>query len=129
MFSNVKKLEDLLLKLFNSLSKTETKRYTANQILKAQDIHLAEGASLTINMSNTILSIEIINQCMEVINELKFLLPIKEENNLNDVLNNYKNILVTKALEKTEGDKPKAAELLGLTYRQFRYLDYKRREQ
>lgn len=129
MFSNVKKLEDLLIKLSDSIKQTEKKRYTANQMLKASDINLAEGATLTINMNNTILSMELINQCLDVVNELKFLLPMRDITNLNDALDNYRDTIITKALEKTRGKKSEAIELLGLTKRQFRYIEHKKKEE
>ena len=41
--------------------------------------------------------------------------------NLNDYLSNIESELLQKALDKTQGVKTKAAELLGLTFREFRY--------
>ena len=125
MFTKVRKLEDLLNTLSRSLINTDTKRYTANQMLSAKDINLAEGATLTINMHNTIVSLEIVNECLEVVNDLKIFLPVKGELGLNEALNNYKNVLRIKALEVSGNDITKAGELLGITYRQMRYLNAK----
>jgi len=130
MFSKINKLERLLCRLSEELDKTKTKRYTANQILKAQDIHLADNASLVINMNNMIFSVEIVNECLEIIGEIKPFLPnIKDGNSLQDCLNFYKNTLITKALDKTGGDRQKAGNLLGLTDRQMRYQINKEKTQ
>jgi len=127
MFTKVKRLETLLSRLSESLEHEKTKRYTANQSLKAQDINLAEGASLTINMNNTILSMELVNECIDVVNELKIFLPIKGEFGLTEALNNYKNSLTTKALEMSDNNIHRSAKLLGISYRQMRYLNDKQR--
>jgi transcriptional regulator with PAS, ATPase and Fis domain len=121
MFSKIEKLEKLLTILSSSLQNVETKRYTANQMLKAENINLAEGASLTINMNNMICTQEVVTECLDIVKEIKPCLPVRNKNNFNSALNNYKDILVTKALEKTYGDKRGAANLLGLSYRQLRY--------
>ena len=125
MFTKVRKLEDLLNTLSRSLINTDTKRYTANQMLSAKDINLAEGATLTINMHNTIVSLEIVNECLEVVNDLKIFLPVKGELGINKAINNYKNALTTKALEMTDNNLHKSARLLGISYRQMRYLNDK----
>lgn len=128
MFSKVKKLDKLLNTLGESLKRTEQKRYTANQMLRAEDIHLAEGANLTINMNNMIMSIKIVAECIEVVNELKMFLPVMGELGLDKALNNYKNALVVKTLEKTNNNLNQSAKLLGISKRQMRYINDKRKE-
>lgn len=123
MFSKVNKLERLLTTLSTALENVETKRYTANQVLKAENINLAEGASLTINMNNMICTQEVVLECLEIVKEIKPYLPMEKEQGLNKTLNNYKNMMVTKALDKCHGDKAGASKLLGLTYRQMRYQE------
>ena len=128
MFSRINKLERLLTRLSSALENSETKRYTANQMLKAENINLAEGASLTINMNNMICTQEIVLECLEIAREVKPYLPIKNTQSLNKCLNYYKNTLITKALQESKGNQTKAGELLGLTKRQMRYEITKRRE-
>lgn len=128
MFSKINKLERLLTKLSSALENSKTRKYTANQMLKAENINLAEGASLTINMNNMICTQEIVLECLEIAREVKPYLPIKNTQGLNQCLNHYKNILMTKALQESEGDLSKAAKLLGLTRRQVRYEITKRGE-
>ena len=128
MFSRIDKLERLLTKFSSALENSETKRYTANQMLKAENINLAEGASLTINMNNMICTQEIVLECLEIVKEVKPYLPMKNGHNLNQCLNHYKNTLITKALQESEGNQAKAAKLLSLTKRQIRYEITKRRE-
>jgi transcriptional regulator with PAS, ATPase and Fis domain len=128
MFSKINKLEKKLENLLIALEKSSTKRYTANQFLKAENIHLSDGSNLTINMNNMLFSQEVVNECIQIVKELKQYLPISEETNLKVALNNYKNMITTKALEKSGGNKAKSAELLGITYRQLRYIEEKMEE-
>ena len=123
MFSKINKLERLLTTLSSALENVETKRYTANQMLKAENINIAEGASLTINMNNMICTQEMVLECLDIVKEMKPYLPRSKEHSLEKSLNNYKNMIVTKAIEKSYGNRSKAAEILGISYRQMRYQE------
>ncbi len=48
-------------------------------------------------------------------------IPIEHSINLNEYLASVEKELLNKALQKANGVKTKAAELLGLTFREFRY--------
>jgi two-component system response regulator PilR (NtrC family) len=60
--------------------------------------------------------------CPTVINQTYAISTLLENSiNLNEYLASVERELLNKALQKTNGVKTKAAELLGLTFREFRY--------
>jgi len=121
MFSKVNRLESLLNKLSESLQQTDKKSLTANQALKAENIHLAEGATLNIQMNNMIFSVEIVKECLEILEGIKRFLPIAKHHDLKSALTNYENTLTVKALEESDFKHNEAAKKLGITDRQMRY--------
>lgn len=121
MFSKIIELERLLTRLSAALEYTDKKRYTANQALRAENISLAEGATLNIQMNNTILSVDIVHECLEIVGGLKCILPMKSGTTLDQMLNHYADFMVTRALKDSRYRQSDAALLLGITERQLRY--------
>lgn len=120
-FSKFERLELLLNQLEGDLSKQKRINVEATQILKVEDINLAEGASLVINMNNTAVSLELINECKQIVASLKHFFPTKE-NNLSSAINHYKTEIVKSALIESGFIRKKAGDILGIDERQIRYI-------
>jgi len=120
MYSKIQKLETLLTDLSNSLGIIEQKRYTANQYFKAENLNLAEGATLTINMNNALFSLKLISQCQQIINDIKPYVP-HNGNGLYDVVENYKKAMITTALINNNFRLSDTANELRISFRQLRY--------
>lgn len=117
----INRLEELLTQLSQSIESTETKRFTATQELKAENIHVTNGSTLNIHMHNMIFSVDIVQKCLEIVNEMKCLLPVQNCTDVKSALNHFENILMIKALRDCDYLPAKAAEKAGITDRQMRY--------
>lgn len=126
MYSKIQKLETLLTDLSESLKITELKRYTANQYFKAE-INLAEGSTLTINMNNALFSLNLINQCQQIINDIKPYIP-HNGNNFYDIIENHKKTMITNVLINNNFRLSDTANELGISFRQLRYSLDKHKE-
>lgn len=120
MYSQLQKLETLLTDLSESLGVVEQRRYTANQYFKADNLNLAEGATLTINMNNALFSLKLINQCHKIIENLKPFVP-HNGNGLDIVLENHEKVLIANALKSNGFRLSDTAKALDLSFRQLRY--------
>lgn len=127
MYSQIQKLETLLTDLSESLGITEQKRYTANQYFKADNLNLAEGATLTINMNNALFSMKLISQCQQIISDIKPYIP-HNGNGLDMVLENHQRALITNALQNNGFRMTDTARELKISFRQLRYRMNKHNE-
>ena len=115
MYRKVEKIEDLLNQIENSLENVNQTQMVAAQSLKVDNINLAEGATITINMTNVLFgAIGIVNKAKEILDDIKSVFPKRDELGLVSAMDNYKDNLILDAIEQAEGNKTKAAINLGV---------------
>jgi DNA-binding protein Fis len=89
--------------------------------MKAENITLGDGATLKIHMNNTLFAPSVVDEAKQIVSELTKMFPVRNRLSFDEALFNYESAILAEAMEVTGGNREKAAVLLGMTYRSFRY--------
>lgn len=127
MRETIDQLRDFLVYLSKSLEGakiTEVNGIKVDQRMlgSLENISVGDNSSVVINQ-NLILSVDdkkILDKSITLLDKLNEFVPSKELP-LTKSIQRYKNSMIIMALEETDGNFKKAAALIGLTDRQFRY--------
>lgn len=125
MYVQVDRLMTLLNYLDEALQATKEQRnVTVEQVLKAEDINLAENAQLNIQQNQYVVIHQAdkwIGEAKQITEELLRLVP-SEILPLPESVKMFKQKLIKKALELENGNQSKAAKRIGMKRTNLRYF-------
>ena len=127
MYVQVDRLMLLLDYLSDALNESkEQKNVTVEQVLKAEDINLAENAQLNIQQNQYVVIHQAdkwIEEAKQIINDISRYIPNGKDISLPKAVHRFKVTAIKKALEIEHGIKFKAAKRLGIERRALRYIE------
>lgn len=125
MYVQVDRLMQLLDYLSEALQASKEKgNVKIEQVLKADDINLAENAQLNIQQNQYIIIYQAdkwIEEAKQITSELLKIMPTSV-NSLPDVVRTFKREIVKKAIEAEGGNKTRAAKRIGLKRQNLNYF-------